>query len=150
MRFSCGVLVWFFLLVLRWEHSHVHARHMFYHWPASLLRCDIWTPRCLLAVALATLKSSCLSSWCVSIFQRGEAQSQIGKAMLDSLSGSPRGGSTQHFLREELDSGPNLWFSISSFSSEANYHKLLSNSKYYLCLFWSSHSEWHRALPKSN
>lgn len=120
MRFSCGILVWFSWLVLRCEHSPVHVRHMLDHWPTSLLRCDVWASRCpLLAVALATSKTSCLSSWWVCIFWIGEATSQISEAMV-ALLFIWLSMWWQHTALPEGGARFNLWFSISSFSSEAN------------------------------
>lgn len=63
-------------VVLRCEHSLVPVRYTFYHGATSLLNRDVHASRCLLpAVALATLESSCLLPWCVSILQIGEAGS---------------------------------------------------------------------------
>lgn len=143
MRFRWGILIW-----SSWWCWGVNTVMCPYCWAASLLGCGIHTSRyLLLTVDLKTLKSSCRLSWCVSIFQISEAWSQDSPSLYLALHVA---AVTAHFLREVLDPGPNLGFSISSFALDANYLILLSNSKYCLCLFRSSHSEWHGALPKSS
>lgn len=141
MRFRWGILIW-----SSWWCWNVNTVLCPYRWTISLLGCDIHASRYLLTVDLKTPKS-CLLSWCVSIFQTGKAGSKDSPSPYLALHVA---AVTTHFLREALDLGPNLGFSISFFALDANYLILLSNSKYCLCLFWSSHSEWHGALPESS
>lgn len=143
MKFRWGILIW-----SSWWCWSVNTVRCLYRWTTSLLGCGIHTSwYLLLTVDLKTPKSSYLLSWCVSIFQTGKAESQDSPSPYLALHVV---AVTAHFLREALDPGPNLGFSISSFALDANYLILLSNNKYCLCLFRRSHSEWHGALPKSS